>query len=149
LGPDAFVVSALKEQVHRHSTRQVGRTRELGVEIIERVSVALGLDPKLARKRIKPGNVARARALVSWLWVEKMGRPQVVAAEGLGVRPTTVAKMLTKLRRAGLSKEEEQIVDDVLCPLIDDDGNAEPEDNVKAPTENAQPRVFVLKRQRT
>jgi hypothetical protein len=113
------------------------------------VFVALGLAPKLARKRIKPGNVARARALVSWLWVEKMGRPQVVAAEGLGVRPTTVAKMLTKLRRSGLSKEEEQIVDDVLCSLIDDDGNAEPEDNVKAPTENAQPRVFVLKRQRT
>jgi DNA-binding Lrp family transcriptional regulator len=56
-----------------------------------------------------------------------MGGCAVVAAEGLGVRPTTVAKMLTKLRRAGLSKEEEQIVDDVLCSLIDNDGNAEPE----------------------
>jgi hypothetical protein len=104
LGPDSFIMSALKEQVHRHNSRQVGRTGELGVErIIERVFVAMGLDPNLARKRIKPGNVARARALVAWLWVEKMGRPQVVAAEGLGVRPNGVTKMLTKLRQTGMT----------------------------------------------
>ena len=149
LGPDGFVVSVLKEQVHRHRSRQVGRTRELGVDrIVERVFVALGLDPKLARKRIKPGNVARARALVSWLWVEKMGRPQVVAAEGLGIRPTTVTRMLTKLRRSGLTKEEEQILDDVLGSLIDDDKDEEPGDGAKAEPKNAQPRVLVFKRQR-
>jgi REP element-mobilizing transposase RayT len=147
LGPDAFVVSALKEQVHRHNSRQLGQTRELGVErIIELVFVALGFDPQLARKRIKPGNVARARALVSWLWVEKMGRPQVVAAEGLGVRPTTVTKMLTKLRRSGLSKEEERILDEVLGSLMD--GDVDSGGSVNAPTEDTQPKVIVLKRQR-
>jgi hypothetical protein len=149
LGPDSFVMSALKEQVRRHNSRQVGRTGESGVEkIVERVFVALGLDPNLARKRIKPGNVARARALVSWLWVEKMGRPQVVAAEGLGVRPNTVTKMLTKLRQTGLSNEEEQILDDVLGSLIDDNGDAVPEGNDNASTENIQPQIVVLKRQR-
>jgi hypothetical protein len=149
LGPDSFIMSALKEQVHRHNSRQVGRTGELGVErIIERVFVAMGLDPNLARKRIKPGNVARARALVARLWVEKMGRPQVVAAEGLGVRPTAVAKMLTKLRQAGLSQEEEQIIDDVLGSLTDDNGDGDPGGTAKAPTGNVQPTVIVLKRQR-
>jgi putative transposase len=149
LGPDSFVVSALKEQVRRHNSKQVGRTGELGVErIIERVFDALGLDPKLARKRIKPGNVARARALVSWLWVEKMGRPQVVAAEGLGVRPNTVTKMLTKLRQTGLSNDEEQILDDVLGSLIDDNGDADPEGNDNVSNANIQPQIIVLKRLR-
>ena len=110
--------------------------------------IALGLDPNLARKRINPVNVARARALVSWLWVEKMGRPQVFAAEGLGVRPNTVTKMLTKLRQTGLSNEEEQILDDVLGSLMDDEGDADHEDNAKASTENIQPQIIVLKRQR-
>jgi hypothetical protein len=110
----------------------------------------LGLDPNFARKRIKPGDVARARALVSWLWVEKMGRPQVIAAEGLGVRPTTVTKMLTKLRQTGLSKEEEQILDDILGLLMDDKGDGDPGGNANKATEDEdiQPRVFLLKRQR-
>jgi hypothetical protein len=77
-----------------------------------------------------------------------MGRPQVVAAEGLGVRPNTVTKMLTKLRQTGLSNEEEQILDDVLGSLIDDNGDAVPEGNDNASTENIQPQIIVLKRQR-
>jgi DNA-binding transcriptional ArsR family regulator len=149
LGPDSFVVSALKEQVHSHRLRQVGRTGEIGVErIVEKIFDALGLDPKLARKRIKPGNVARARALVSWLWVEKMGRPQVVASEALGVRPTTVSRMLTKLRRSGLTEDEEEILDDVLGSLMEDAEGVDAEDSAESAIRNAQPRVIVLKRRR-
>jgi hypothetical protein len=70
---------------------------------------ALRLDPKLARKRIKPSNVARGRALAAWLWVECLGRPLVMAADGLGVRPNTISGMLAQLRREGFEKKEQRL----------------------------------------
>jgi hypothetical protein len=57
--------------------------------------------------------------------------------------------LLTKLRRTGLRREEEQLLDDVLGSLIDDDGDAETGDRANADPKNAQPKVLVLKRQRT
>lgn len=46
-----------------------------------------------------------------------------------------------------LSQEKEVVVDDTLCSLIDDDGNAEPEDTAIALPENTRPKEFVLKKQ--
>lgn len=145
LGPDEFVVNALKEQVQRHKERRRTVTSDTGMGIemmIREVFEALGLDPALARKRIKPSNVARGRALVAWLWVERMGRPQVSVAEGLGVRPNTVSGMLAMLRRDGLKKKEQQLLDTVFKSITVDKEETETEPEVVGP------RVIVLKRKR-
>jgi hypothetical protein len=117
LGPDEFVVSALREQVRRHRDRKKG----FGIDdVVEAVFEGLRLDPKLARTRIKPSNVARGRALAAWLWVECLGRPQVMAADGLGVRPNTISGMLTELRRGGFERKEQRLVDKVFKSLTED-----------------------------
>ena len=150
LGPDAFVVSALKEQVYRHRARQGARTAEVGVErIVEKVFEGLVLAPELAGKRIKHGKVSRARALVAWCWVERMGRPQVIAAEGMRVRPNTVTKALTKLRREGLKKEEEVLLDRVLGSMVENETGEESSRGEAADGKNAAPKVLVFKRSRT
>jgi len=150
LGPDSFVVSALKEQVYRHRARQGRRTEEVGVEkIVELVFEGLGLSPELAGKRVKQGKVSQARALVAWCWVEKMGRPQVIAAQGMRVRPNTVSKALTKLRREGLKKEEEALLDGVLGSIVENETDEKDSRSEVADTQNAEPRVFVFKRHRT
>jgi hypothetical protein len=109
LGPDSFVVDALREQVQRvHGRRLV--SSELGVEeVAQRVFSGLGVDVGLARSRSRRSDVARARALMAWLWVERLGRPQVALAEGLGVRGSTVCTMVGKLRRQGPTGREEQV----------------------------------------
>ena len=56
--------------------------------------------------------------------------------------------MLTTLRKTGLSQEEEQILDEVLSSLTDDNGDGNPGGTAKAPAEDVQPTVIVLKRQR-
>jgi putative transposase len=149
LGPDSFLVSALKEQAARHDSLQAPRSREIGIEkILRRVFGALKLDPDLARKRVKPVDVARARALVAWVWVERMGRPQAMAAQGIGVRPCAVTRMLTKLRRERLTKEEEQLVEDVLVELIDADDDRKLDDGDKTDESEVSPKVAVLRRRR-
>ena len=53
LGPDDFVISALKEQVHRHGDRQHGRRQSISAgTIVKVVFESLSLDPGLAGKRI-------------------------------------------------------------------------------------------------
>jgi REP element-mobilizing transposase RayT len=100
LGPDDFVLNSLRNQASSHRRKQNPQTTELDVgRIIEEVFTELEQDPSLARKRVKPAAVVRGRRLVAWLWVEIMGRPQVMVAEGLNVRPAAVAKMLSRLRR--------------------------------------------------
>ena len=102
------------------------------------------MDPELACKRIKPQDVARGRALVAWLWTERMGRPQVAVADGLNLRPTTVSKMLNKLRRGGLEKREERILKRVFKKLIDSGTFA----SSSSPKEVGIPKVAILKRKR-
>jgi len=146
LGPDEFVISALKEQVRRHRERN-GFAREIGVDDVKRaVFEALGLDPKLARMRIKSSDVSRGRALAAWLWVEWLGRPQVMAAESLGVRPNTVSGMLSQLRRDGVEKKEQRLLKKIFKSLTEGEGEKSPPRETG--TDALEPRVLVLKRQR-
>ena len=123
LGPDEFIVNALKEQVRRYRERKRGFGRDIAVDdVVKVVFEAMGLDPRLAQMRIKPSNVARGRALAAWLWVERLGRPQVMVADGLGVRPNTISGMLAQLRREGLEKKEQRLLEKVVKSLTEGDG---------------------------
>jgi hypothetical protein len=62
LGPDDFLVSALKEQVLKHRDKHRRLSGELeATEVIQAVFEALSIDPSMALKRVKPSNVSRTR----------------------------------------------------------------------------------------
>jgi REP element-mobilizing transposase RayT len=147
LGPDDFVVSAIKGQVKKN--RDGRRSRECAAdarEVIAAVFETLGMAPELAWKRVKAPQVSRGRALVAWLWVERMGRPQVIVADAMAVRRTAVSKMLAKLRREGLRSEEESVIEEVFERLT---GEVTPTESSTETADNGiEPRVIVLRRNR-
>jgi len=148
LGPDDFVVSAMKEQVQRHAGQKMSGTIEGGVEsVIKEVFEVLKLDPRSATQRIRPSDVARARALAAWLWVERMGRPQLTVADGLRVSTSAVGKMLRNLREEGPTKAEETLLNKVLTKLTTTgSGEVNQAKNIRPQT--AELSVMFLKRKR-
>ena len=146
LGADEFVVSSLKEQVARHRDKSRRLSSELKAsEVVQAVFEALCIEPDKARKRIKPSNVSRGRALSAWIWVERLGRLQVTIADAMSVRRTAVSGMLSELRREGLSSEDELLVETVFDRLTLTESSDEP---LTKPVESIEPKVFVLKRDR-
>jgi putative transposase len=147
LGPDDFVVSALKEQVVGHRDKQRMGTENFDFEALTNaVFEALGLNPAAARQRTRARNISRGRALAAWLWVERLGGSQVRAASGFGVSPAALTIMLSKLRCDGLTKEEEALLNNTLKLMTKTDGNNNLCDRTFS--ENVEPKVIVLKRQR-
>ena len=149
LGPVEFVINALKQQVKRHRDRKQGFAREIGIDdVTKAVFETLGLDPELARRRIKPAGVARGHSLSARVWVERLGRSQVMAADALGVRPNTISGMLSQLRKEGFDKNEQENIDRIfksLTAVVGDDA-VEGAKTEQAGTE--EPRVVILKRKR-
>ena len=152
LGPDKFLVEALRQQASKHQAGNKMQTTAMGVEpIVKGIFEELGLDPGLATKRVKPKEVARGRGLVAWMWVEIMGRPQVSVAEGLNLRPASVSKMLTRLRRDGLSAGDERILKRVFKSLISSASRAKSKKTKSQDSSKnsiAEPKILVLKRKR-
>lgn len=145
LGPDDFVVSALKEQVHRHGDRQHSQRRDVTADAVVRaIFESLSLDHDAASGRSRAPSIARGRSLAAWLWVEKMGHPQVVLADALQVSSAAVTMMLGKLRREGLTNRERTLVDRVFKSLI---GKAKGK-ATGGEIETKDPKVIILKRQR-
>jgi len=148
LGPDDFVLSAMKEQVERHSGQKMSGGTDGGVEsVIKEVFTILKLDPRSATQRIRPRDVARARALSAWLWVERMGRPQMMVADGLRVSTSAVGKMLRRLREEGPTKAEEVLLNKALKKLTST-SRGEANNAKKNQRKTAKPNVIMLKRKR-
>lgn len=150
IGPDDFVMSALQQQVGKHREREQTRTHVTdAAQVIVAMFEYFNLDPDLAWKRVKPKPVSRARALSAWLWVEKMGRPQVMVADAMGVRRPAISKMLAQLRREGLNSENSKAVDTVFRMLVTDanDDNY-PQTQCENTKQVMEPTVFALKRNR-
>jgi hypothetical protein len=150
LGPDEFVVSAIKQQVTKHRNKERSRRSEAEpVDVIVAVFECLGIAPDLAWKRVKPSNVARGRALAAWLWVETMGRPQVMIADAMSVRRAAVSKMLSHFRRNGLSNEDRAVLAEVFERLTGDVPASPAGLNAaESGEERPEPKVLVLKRNR-
>ena len=148
LGPDEFVIAALKEQIHQHGDRQRSREKDVTAdEVVRAVFNSLSLDPSLAASRTQISPVSRARALSAWIWVERLGRSQAVLADTLNLSPASVAMMLRRLRREGLTLGEKQRITRIVNALTrarKNDGISEKETkrNLLAP------KVAILKRQR-
>jgi hypothetical protein len=115
-------------------------------EVIRAVFEALGIDPELAIKRVKPSKVSRGRALAAWIWVERMGRSQVMVADAMCVRRTAVSGMLSTLRRDGLSGEEKKLVDRVFERLTGEYKSVE--SSAETGRDRTEPKIIVLKRNR-
>lgn len=149
LGPDDFVVNALKGQAARHRERQQLDIAKVDAKTLVRTMFeALGLDPALARKRVKTSKVARGRALVCWTWVERFGWPQVSICEALGVRPCTVSSMLSAMRRDGMSQEEADLITEVSNSLSRDETAETTNTDSQVVSSTVAPSVFVLRRNR-
>jgi putative transposase len=147
LGPDEFVISALKDQVHRHGVGERVRGREISAEtVIQSVFESLSLDPKLASQKTKTPKVARGRALCAWMWVEKMGHSQVTIADSLRKSPVAVTKMVGKMRREGLTDDESQLLEQIFKRLFGT--NEEHASEIQKPP-LSEPKVIILKRQRS
>ena len=149
LGPDDFVLSALKEQVHRHGARSQSKRKEITAEaVVNAVFKSLSLEPALACHKTKIAAVSRGRALASWLWVERLGQAQVVMADALNVSPGAVAMMLSRLRQAGLKKSEKQRLNGILKKLTEEKKDGGMSSSAKAKGKAMAPKVIILKRQR-
>ena len=105
----------------------------------------MSLDPTMARQRTKISPVSKGRALSAWLWVEMLGHPQVMMAYALNLSPGAVAMMLSRMRRTGLKKEENQRLSRILKKLTSPDKDSE---LVKSTEMEMGPKVVILKRQR-
>ena len=152
LGPDSFVIEALTEQAERQRKKQRTVNVEFSVETLTKnIFEGLGLSPDLARNRTRRSDVARARALVVWMWVEWMRRPQVMVAEALSKGPSTISGMIDRLRKDGLSEEEKSLLENVFKTVTENENEAylDEHENKQAKREDsAEPKVFVLKRYR-
>lgn len=152
LGPDGFLVKVLEQQAGLHQGRKRAQTRVTSVgPIVKAVFTELGLDPALATKRVKPAEVARGRALVAWLWTEKMGRPQVSVADALNLRPASITKMLTKLRSNGLTRADKRVVNKVFKSLLESEPESSKPEKTPGTSSNRslrEPKILVMKKQR-
>ena len=147
LGPDDFVVSSIKEQVRRHRDRHRIDMKKINFEVLtDAVFQAMDLNSSAARQRTRERKISRARGLVTWLWVNRLGGAQAEAAAWFGVSPTAVTLMLSKLRANGLTEEEEETLNDVLGKLADTD-DVDTEGAVSV-SKSIEPKVIVMKRPR-
>jgi REP element-mobilizing transposase RayT len=147
LGPDDFVRDALVEQVRRHGQRSTVPAALGARGVVTAIFGELGVDASLADTRRRGIDLARARALTAWVWVEALGRPQAEIGAALGLGSSAVSQMISKLRARGIGEEERALVGQVIGTLsvvaaVDEDGAGEVGANVPSP------RVFVVKRER-
>jgi putative transposase len=143
LGPDSFVVESLKQQVIRHRDRVRAKSELTVEEVTHAVFEALGLAPELACSRSRSQDIAHGRALVAWLWAERLGRPQVMVAEALRVKSAAVSIMLRKLRGEKPSVSDVVLMDTVIERLTE---NGEPPNSQTMESKGST--VAVLKRKR-
>jgi len=114
LGPDDFVRNALVEQVKRHNTRRSVPAELNAAKVVRRVFESMGVNPSLAAAKTRQVEVARARALAAWVWVMRLGRPQVEICAAIGAGSSGTSQMLSKILDRGLANEEQEIARSVL-----------------------------------
>ena len=78
------------------------------------------------------------------MWVERLGGLQVTVASAFGVSPAAATMILSNLRKKGLTKEEEMLIDKEFKTIVEVDNDIGKE----TAFEKAKPKVIVLKRQR-
>ena len=148
LGPDEFIRQVYGEQVQKNS--DIKRSVDTDITA-QKVLEALCEDSKfsieLLCSRTRRSEVTRKRALFTWLWCVRFGRPQVEVAEQLGISASAVSGLLGKLYTQGMSIKENQLVERVWDILTTEKNNTLPsKDATKTMTH--EPQVLILKRNR-
>jgi putative transposase len=147
IGPDAFLVESLKEHVKQQQTRQRVSSNVTVELLIRLVFGELALPPELATSRSRRRDIALGRALVAWIWVEQLGRPQVMVAEGLKVRSAAISIMLRKLRMEEMSTEKSAVIELVLKEIVENGSDVANDEGAESTPAN-EPHIFALLRNR-
>ncbi|MBN2340612.1 MAG: transposase [Deltaproteobacteria bacterium] len=148
LGPDAFVRSAMKEQVATQQGRLGISVKSISIaEVTATIFNELAIRPQLAFCRGCSHRVSRGRALASWVWVEQLGQRQVDLASVFNVRPATISCALSKIRREGMTESEKTAVENAMSILAAQSKNecTAVDTNISA----IEPMVLALRRDRT
>ncbi len=69
-----------------------------------------------------------------------------MVADGFCVRPNTISGILAQLRREGLEKKEQRLLEEVIKSLTE--GDEERDSSRETESEALEPNVMVLNRQR-
>ena len=115
LGPDGFVLEALRDQAAAHQKRNASAAAGLTAgEAVAAVFSAFGLEPGLAANPERRSELARARAVAAYLWSVRLGKPQTELADALRRTKAAITGMLERIRQTPLDDRERRIVDGIL-----------------------------------
>jgi predicted transcriptional regulator/REP element-mobilizing transposase RayT len=115
LGPDEFIVNTFGEQEQANEDTLQFLNQPLGaMDILMAVCEELDLKTKAVLGRSRLRQLARARRLVAWLWVDRFGRQQMPIADLFGIKPAAVTQMLRKMRTEQDQRKESEIIEKII-----------------------------------
>ena len=105
LGSSTFVQTVLKQTNENYERKTLVRAKGLSIDyIINKVSENFDIKPEFIKARGKQRQVSRARSIICWLAIDKLGISGRQVAQELGVSPSAVSKSLIRGRIDHLSE---------------------------------------------
>lgn len=99
LGSSDFVETVLKQANEDYEYRTLAKAKGLTMDhIIGKVSEHFAIQPEFIKGNAKQRTMSRARSIVCWLAVDKLGKSGRQVAQGIGMSPSAVSKALIRGR---------------------------------------------------
>jgi REP-associated tyrosine transposase len=115
LGPDEFIINAFGKQEKANEDVLQFRNQPLGaMDVLLSVCEELELKTEVVLGKSRQRRLARARRLTAWLWVDRLGHPQITIADLFGINPSAVTLMLRKMQNNEIQEEESGAIEQIL-----------------------------------
>jgi putative transposase len=106
LGGSEFVERVLRESDEEWEKKSLLRQRGVNLErLLEKVAGQFGVDSKDLKSGSKVSTVAKARAVLCYLGVRKLGLTSVTISKELGISPSAVSKAIVRAQK-GLQPDD-------------------------------------------